>query len=49
MDALVLDLAVQVLSALSMALLVWGAWLCIGGTSQARTAGAPERAEALFA
>jgi hypothetical protein len=49
MDALVLDLAVQVLSALSMALLVWGGSLCIGGTSQARTTGAPERAEALFA
>ena len=49
MDALVLDLAVQVLSALSMALLVWGGWLCTGGTSRGRTTGAPERAEALFA
>jgi hypothetical protein len=33
MDALVLDIAVQILSALSVALLVWGGWLCLGATS----------------
>jgi hypothetical protein len=48
MDALVLDIAVQILSALSVALLVWGGWLCLGATSQDRTTGAPERTQALF-
>jgi hypothetical protein len=55
MDALVVDLAVQmldvavqILSALSVALLVWGGWLCIGATSQAHPSGAPERPQAAF-
>jgi TRAP-type C4-dicarboxylate transport system permease small subunit len=49
MDALVLDIAVQILSALSVALLAWGGWLCIGATSsQGHPTGAAERAQASF-
>jgi hypothetical protein len=48
MDALMLDIAVRILSALSMALLVWGGWLCIGATSAGRPTGAPERAPAVI-
>jgi hypothetical protein len=32
MDALLLDIGVTILSGLSAALLVWGAWLCLGRT-----------------
>jgi hypothetical protein len=52
MDALVLDIAVRILQALSIALLAWGGWLCIGGTSPrqgAETTGTAERSEALIA
>lgn len=33
MDALVLELAVQMLTGLSVALLAWGGWLCLGNRS----------------
>ena len=48
MDALVLDIAVQILSALSVALLAWGGWLCIGATSQGHPTRAPEPPQASF-
>lgn len=49
MDALVLDIAVRILSGLSVALLVWGGWLSIGGgTARGQMKGAAERTEALF-
>ena len=32
MDALVLDIAVQILTGLCMALLAWGGWLSLRGT-----------------
>jgi hypothetical protein len=48
MDALLLDIAVQIMSALSLALLVWGACLCLG-VRQERSSGAAERAEARLA
>jgi hypothetical protein len=48
MDALVLDIAVQIMSALSMALLVWGGCLCLAGVPRERSAGAAEHAEARF-
>jgi hypothetical protein len=48
MDALVLDIAVQILSALSVALLAWGGWLCIGAASQGHPSGAAERPQASF-
>ena len=48
MDALVLDIAVQVMSALCMALLVWGACLCLAGGPRERSSGAAGRAEARF-
>jgi hypothetical protein len=47
MDALVLDIAVQIMSALSMALLAWGACLCLGVRRERRT-GAADRAVARF-
>ena len=34
MDALVLDIAVRILTGLCMALLIWGGWLSIRGTSR---------------
>jgi hypothetical protein len=46
MDALVMDIAVWILQALSIALLAWGGWLCIGGTPLGRITGAAECAEA---
>jgi hypothetical protein len=48
MDALVLDIAVQIMSALSMALLVWGGCLCLAGVPRERSTGAAEHAEARF-
>jgi len=48
MDALLLDIAVRILSTLSVALLVWGGWLCIGATWQGRPSPAPERVQALL-
>ncbi|HWJ01110.1 MAG TPA: hypothetical protein VNU96_19015 [Burkholderiales bacterium] len=47
MDALVLDIAVQIMIALSMALLAWGGCLCLGVLRE-RSTGAAERAEARF-
>jgi hypothetical protein len=46
MDALVLDIAVQVMIALSMALLAWGGCLCLAGVARERGSGAAERAAA---
>jgi len=46
MDALVLDIAVQIMSALSMALLVWGGCLCLAGVPRERRTGAAVQAEA---
>jgi hypothetical protein len=48
MDALVLDIAVQVMTALSMALLAWGGCLCLAGGPRERSAGAAEYAAARF-
>lgn len=48
MDALVLDIAVQIMSALSMALLAWGGCLCLAGVTQKPGTGAAEHAEARF-
>jgi hypothetical protein len=48
MDALVLDIAVQIMSALSLALLVWGGFLCLAGVPRERSTGAAEHAEARF-
>jgi hypothetical protein len=48
MDALVLDIAVGILTSLSAALLVWGGWLCLGAASQGRTTVAAERTEPAF-
>jgi len=48
MDALVLDIAVQIMSALSMALLAWGGCLCLAGVPRAHSPGAAEHAEARF-
>jgi len=48
MDALVLDIAVQIMSALSMALLAWGGYLCLAGVRGERSTGAAEHAEARF-
>lgn len=39
MDALVLDIAVHILTGLSLGLLIWGGWLSIRGTPR-WTAGA---------
>ena len=47
MDALVLDIAVQVMTALSMALLAWGGCLCLG-VRRERGHGAAGRAEAHY-
>ena len=47
MDALVLDIAVQIMTALSMALLAWGGCLCLG-VQRERSNGAAERVEARF-
>ena len=47
MDALALDIAVEIIRALSVALLIWGGWLCLGGGSQGRTTDMPEHASAL--
>ena len=47
MDALVLDIAVQIMTALSMALLAWGGCLCLG-VRRERGNGLAERAEARF-
>ena len=46
MDALVLDIAVQIMSALSLALLAWGGCLCL--VPRERGAGAAEHVEARF-
>ena len=46
MDALVLDIAVQIMIALSMALLAWGGCLCL--VSRERSSGAAGHAEARF-
>jgi hypothetical protein len=46
MDALVLDLAVQVMTTLSLALLAWGGWLSIGGAPRWPAAGATRSAGA---
>ena len=46
MDVTVLDIAVQIMIALSMALLAWGGCLCL--VSPERSPGAAERAEARF-
>jgi hypothetical protein len=48
MDALVLDIAVQIMIALSMALLAWGGCLCLAGVSRERSSGTAARAEARF-
>jgi len=48
MDALVLDIAVQIMVALSMALLAWGGCLCLAAVSRERSSGAAEHAEARF-
>ena len=48
MDALVLDIAVQIMSALSMALLAWGGCLCLAGVPRERGTGAAEYAAARF-
>jgi hypothetical protein len=48
MDALVLDIAVQIMSALSMALLAWGGCLCLAGGRRELGTGAAEHAEARF-
>ena len=48
MDALVLDIAVQIMSALSVALLVWGGCLCLAGLPRERGTGPAEHAEARF-
>jgi hypothetical protein len=48
MDALLLDIAVQIMSALCMALLAWGGCLCLG-VRRERGSGAAERAEARLA
>jgi hypothetical protein len=45
MDAMVLDIAVQIMIALSMALLAWGGCLCL---VRERGTGAAEHAEARF-
>jgi hypothetical protein len=39
MDALVLEIFANILTAFSMVLPVWGGWLCIGGALQGRTTG----------
>ncbi len=46
MDALVLDIAVQIMTALSMALLAWGGCLCL--VPRDRGTGAAEHPEARF-
>jgi len=48
MDALVLDIAVQIMSALSMALLAWGGCLCLAGSPRERGTGAAEHVAARF-
>jgi hypothetical protein len=48
MDALVLDIAVQIMSALSMALLAWGACLCLAGVGRELSTSAADRAEARY-
>ena len=48
MDALVLDIAVQIMIALSMALLAWGGCLCLAGVPREGGTGAAEQAEARF-
>lgn len=48
MDALLLDIAVQIMIAFSMALLAWGGCLCLSGISRERSSAAAERAEARF-
>ena len=48
MDALVLDIAVQIMIALSMALLAWGGCLCLAGAPRQRSTGGAEHAEARF-
>ena len=44
MDALVLDLVVQVMAALGVVFLGWGAWLCLAATPQERASGVSEPA-----
>jgi hypothetical protein len=48
MDATVLDIAVQIMIALSMALLAWGGCLCLAGVSRQGSSAVAERAEARF-
>ena len=44
MDALLLDVAVRILSSMSIALLAWGGWLALGATLKGWTTGAAQRA-----
>jgi hypothetical protein len=44
MDALLLDIAVRILSSMSIALLAWGGWLALGATLKGWTAGGTQRA-----
>jgi hypothetical protein len=44
MDALVLNLAAQVMTTLSLTLLAWGGWLVLGTALRGWTAGAALRA-----
>lgn len=46
MDPLVLDIGVRILTTLSVALLVWGGWLCIGGAALARISSVAESTKA---
>jgi hypothetical protein len=39
MDALLLDIAVRILSSMSIGLLAWGGWLALGATLKGWTAG----------
>ena len=43
MDALVLDLAVQLMKTLSLVLLAWGGWLSVVGTPRWTGTATPQR------
>lgn len=44
MDALLMNIAVQIPAALSMALLVWGGWLALGTIGSGQAADRAQRA-----
>ena len=44
MDALLLDVAVRILSSMSIAMLAWGGWLALGASLKGWTARGTQRA-----